>query len=68
MKNQKLFQFLIIVALVLALLFIICLISPAGSDNVILRIALWCGLLSQIIEAITLAVMMRKNKKEEPQA
>lgn len=65
MNRLKLLRFLFVLFCVLTVLFCILLIVPDMRDNVIGRIGLWCGFISQLLLAVSTYSEIRRNKKEQ---
>ena len=63
MKRLKFLRFLFILAIVLTVVFGILLIVPDLRNNVLGRIGLWCGLISQVFLAISIFSEIRRFKK-----
>ena len=63
MKRLKFLRFLFILAIALTVVFGILLIVPDLRDNVLGRIGLWCGLISQVLLAISIFSEIRRFKK-----
>ena len=65
MNNQKLLRILFVISIVLAVIFGILLILPDTRGNIIGRIGLWCGLVSQLLLAVVMYSEIRRLKKSE---
>ena len=65
MNRQKYLRFLFILFIVLAVIFGIGLIVPDMKGNVLGRIGLWCGFISQLLLAIVMYSEIRRNIKEQ---
>ena len=65
MNRLKLLRFLFVLFIVLAVFFGIELIVPDLRDNVLGRIGLWCGFISQLLLAVVMYSEIRKTKKEQ---
>lgn len=63
MNNLKLLRFLFFLFIVLSVIFGILLIIPDTRGNVIGRIGLWCGLVSQLLLAVVMYSEIRRTKK-----
>lgn len=63
MNNLKLLRFLFFLFIVLSVIFGILLIIPDIRGNVIGRIGLWCGLVSQLLLAMVMYSEIRRTKK-----
>ena len=65
MNRLKYLRFLFILFIVLAVVFGIGLIVPDMKGNVLGRIGLWCGFISQLLLAVVMYSEIRRNKKEQ---
>lgn len=66
MNKQKLLRILLVLFILLAVIFGILLIMPDTRGNLLGRIGLWCGLLSQLLLAVVMYSEIRRlNKREE---
>ena len=63
MNRLKLLRFLFALSIVLAVLFGILLLVPDMRGNVLGRIGLWCGFISQILLAASMYSEIRRSKK-----
>ena len=63
MNRLKILRFLFALSIVLMVLFGILLIVPDMRDNVLGRIGLWCGLISQILLAVVMYSEIRRLNK-----
>ena len=63
MNRLKLLRFLFALFIVLAVVFGIGLILPDMRGNVLGRIGLWCGFISQILLAVVMYSEIRNTKK-----
>ena len=63
MNRLKLLRFLFVLFIVLAVIFAVGLIVPEMRDNVLGRIGLWCGFISQLTLAVTMFFEIRRSKK-----
>ena len=63
MNRLKHLRFLFAISVVLMVIFGILLIVPDLRDNVIGRIGLWCGFISQLLLAVVMYSEIRKTKK-----
>lgn len=63
MNRLKHLRFLFALSVVLMVIFGILLIVPDLRDNVIGRIGLWCGFISQLLLAVVMYSEIRKEKK-----
>ena len=65
MNRLKLLGFLFALFIVLAVVFGIGLILPDMRGNVLGRIGLWCGFISQFLLAVVMYSEIRRTKKGE---
>lgn len=65
MNRLKLLRFLFVLFIVLTVVFGILLILPDMKDNVLGRIGLWCGFISQLLLAVVMYSEIRKDKKRK---
>lgn len=63
MNRLKLLRILFALFVVLAVLFGVELILPEMKGNVLGRIGLWCGFISQLILAVLMYSEIKKEKK-----
>ncbi len=63
MNRLKLLRFLFALFVVLTVIFGIGLIVPEMRGNVLGRIGLWCGFISQFLLAVVMYSEMRREKK-----
>ena len=63
MNRLKHLRFLFVLFVVLTVFFGILLIVEDMRDNVLGRIGLWCGLISQLLLAVVMYSEIRKKKK-----
>lgn len=63
MNRLKHLRFLFALSVVLMVIFGIFLIVPDLRDNVIGRIGLWCGFISQLLLAVVMYSEIRRTKK-----
>lgn len=63
MNRLKHLRFLFALSVVLVVIFGILLIVPDLRDNVIGRIGLWCGFISQLLLAVVTYSEIRRTKK-----
>lgn len=63
MNRLKHLRFLFALSVVLVVIFGILLIVPDLRDNVIGRIGLWCGFISQLLLAVVMYSEIRRTKK-----
>ena len=63
MNRQKFLRFLFALSIVLTVVFGIGLIIPDMRGNVLGRIGLWCGFISQILLAASMYSEIRRSKK-----
>ena len=65
MNRLKHLRFLFALFVVLTVFFGILLFVEDMRDNVLGRIGLWCGLISQLLLAVVMYSEIRKEKKEQ---
>ena len=65
MNRLKLLRFLFTLFIVLTVVFGIGLILPDLRGNVLGRIGLWCGFISQLLLAVVMYSEIRRTKKGE---
>lgn len=65
MNKQILLRILFALCIVLSVVFGILLIIPDMRGNVIGRIGLWCGLVSQLLLAVVMYSEIRRIKKND---
>ena len=65
MNRLKHLRFLLVLFVVLTVFFGILLFVEDMRDNVLGRIGLWCGLISQLLLAVVMYSEIRKEKKEQ---
>jgi len=64
MNKLKFARFLFILSIVLVVVFCSCLLfDPQAKDNIIGRIGLWCGFISQFLLAVVEYSEIRRIKK-----
>ena len=63
MNRLKLLRFLFVLSIVLMVIFGILLLVPDMRGNVLGRIGLWCGFISQILLAASMYSEIRRSKK-----
>jgi succinate-acetate transporter protein len=63
MNRLKYLRFLFVLFVVLTVFFGILLFVENMRDNVLGRIGLWCGLISQLLLAVVMYSEIRKEKK-----
>ena len=63
MNRLKYLRFLFVLFVVLTVFFGILLFVEDMRDNVLGRIGLWCGLISQLLLAVVMYSEIRKDKK-----
>ena len=63
MNRIKLLRILFALFIVLTVLYGIGLIIPDLRDNILGRIGLWCGFISQLLLAVVMYSEIRKTKK-----
>ena len=64
-RRLKSLRFLFVLSIVLTTIFGIGLIVPDMRGNVLGRIGLWCGLISQLLLAVVMYSEIRKARKEQ---
>ena len=65
MNRLKYLRFLFVLFVVLTVFFGILLFVEDMRDNVLGRIGLWCGLISQLLLAVVMYSEIRKEKKRQ---
>ena len=65
MNRLKLLRILLALFIVLAVAFAILLIIPDMRGNVLGRVGLWCGFISQLLLAVAMYSEIRKENKEQ---
>ena len=65
MNRLKLLRFLFALSIVLTVIFGLGLIIPSMRGNVLGRIGLWCGFVSQFLLAVSTYSEIRRDKKKE---
>ena len=65
MNRHRLLRFLFALSIVLTVIFGIGLIIPSMRSNVLGRIGLWCGFVSQFLLAVSMYSEIRRDKKKE---
>ena len=65
MNRLKLLRILFALFIVLAVAFGILLIIPDMRGNVLGRVGLWCGFISQLLLAVAMYSEIRKENKEQ---
>ena len=65
MNRHRLLRFLFALSIVLTVIFGIELIIPSMRGNVLGRIGLWCGFVSQFLLAVSMYSEIRRDKKKE---
>ena len=63
MNRLKFLRFLFVLSIVLMVIFGIGLIIPEMKGNVLGRIGLWCGFISQLLLAVVMYSEIRRHKK-----
>ena len=63
MNKLKLSWFLFILAIVLAVVFGFGLLVPDMKGNTLYQVVMWCGLISQLLQAGTMFISIRNIKK-----
>ena len=65
MDKGKFLRIFFVLFIVLAVFFCILLIVGNSADDLIGRIGLWCGLVSQILLALSMYLGIKNDKKNE---
>ena len=65
MNRPKFLRFLLGLSIVLTVIFLIGIIVDDSSNNMLGRIGLWCGFISQFLLAVTTFLEIRREKKEK---
>ncbi len=65
MNRLKLLRFLFSLFIVLTVVFGIGLLVPDMKDNLLGRIGLWCGFISQFLLAVTMYFEIKRNKQSK---
>lgn len=65
MNRLKLLRFLFSLFIVLTVIFAIGLLVPDMKDNLLGRIGLWCGFISQFLLAVTMYFEIKRNKQSK---
>lgn len=65
MDKGKFQRFFLVFFIVLAVIFCILLFVQDTKDDLIGRIGLWCGLVSQILLALSMYLGIKNDKKNE---
>lgn len=65
MNRPKFLRFLLGLSIVLTVIFLIGIIVDGRSNNLLGRIGLWCGFISQFLLAVTMFLEIRREKKEQ---
>ena len=65
MNQPKFLRFLLGLSIVLTVIFLIGIIVDDSSNNLLGRIGLWCGFISQFLLAVTMFLEIRREKKKQ---
>ena len=65
MNRPKFLRFLFCLSIVLTVIFLLGIIVDGRSDNILGRIGLWCGFISQLLLAVTMFFEIRREKKKQ---
>lgn len=65
MNRLKYLRILLCLFIVLTVIFLIGIIVDGRSNNLLGRIGLWCGFISQLMLAVTMIFEIRREKKEQ---
>ena len=65
MNRPKSLRILLCLFIVLTVIFLIGIIVDGRSNNLLGRIGLWCGFISQFLLAVTMFLEIRREKKEQ---
>ena len=65
MDRLKKIRFLLILAIVLALVFAVLFFTPFAGENKLFRLAMLAGWVSQILQAVTMYSEIRRIKKSK---
>jgi heme/copper-type cytochrome/quinol oxidase subunit 4 len=65
MNRPKSLRILLCLFIVLTVIFLIGIIVDDSSNNMLGRIGLWCGFISQLLLAVTMFLEIRREKKEQ---
>ena len=65
MNRPKFLRILLCLYIVLTVIFLILIIVDGRSNNLLGRIGLWCGFISQLLLAVTMFFEIRREKKEQ---
>ena len=65
MNRPKFLRFLLGLSIVLTVIFLIGIIVDDSSNNMLGRIGLWCGFISQFLLAVTMFLEIRREKKKQ---
>ena len=65
MNRPKFLRFLLGLSIVLTVIFLIGIIVDDSSNNLLGRIGLWCGFISQFLLAVTMFLEIRREKKKQ---
>ena len=65
MNRLKFQRILLCLSIVLTVIFLIGIIVDDSSNNLLGRIGLWCGFISQLLLAVTMFLEIRREKKKQ---
>ncbi|MBQ3743325.1 MAG: hypothetical protein IJU74_06840 [Bacteroidales bacterium] len=65
MNRPKFLRFLFCLSIVLTVIFLLGIIVDDSSNNMLGRIGLWCGFISQLLLAVTMFLEIRREKKKQ---
>lgn len=65
MNRLKYLRILLCLFIVLTVIFLIGIIVDGRSNNLLGRIGLWCGFISQFLLAVTMIFEIRREKKAQ---
>lgn len=65
MNRLKYLRILFCLSIVLTVIFLLGIIVEGRSDNILGRIGLWCGFISQLLLAVTMFLEIRREKKKQ---
>lgn len=65
MNRLKYLRILFCLSIVLTVIFLLGIIVDGRSDNILGRIGLWCGFISQLLLAVTMFLEIRREKKKQ---
>ena len=65
MNRLKYLRILFCLSLVLTVIFLLGISVDDSSNNMLGRIGLWCGFISQLLLAVTMFLEIRREKKKQ---